>query len=38
MKELINLSLIETVQSIKNKEVSVKEVVEGYTNLLLLKI
>ncbi len=34
MKELINLSLIETVQSIKNKEVSVKEVVEGYIQQL----
>ncbi len=34
MKELINLSLIETVQSIKNKEISVKEVVEGYIQQL----
>ena len=34
MKELINLSLIETVQYIKNKKVSVKEVVEAYINQL----
>ena len=34
MKELINLSLIETVKYIKNKKVSVKEVVESYINQL----
>ncbi|PPR24973.1 MAG: Glutamyl-tRNA(Gln) amidotransferase subunit A [Alphaproteobacteria bacterium MarineAlpha9_Bin4] len=34
MKELINLSLIETVKAIKSKEVSVKEIIEAYIKQL----
>ena len=34
MNEIVNLSLIETIALIKNKKVSVKEVVEAYINQL----
>ena len=34
MSELINLSLLETVNLIKNKKISVKEIIEAYIKRL----